>query len=404
MNEIGEPGTALGSVDHLARASTRPEWNLLLAFLAARCADGGEADLNRIRNLLEQPVDWDTVLRLADLHGTASLLYHNLATLGSAVPAAVLTAARQSYERNVHKSLFLARELIRILDRLDLLGVEAVPYKGVALSEVYYDDMALRQAGDMDLFVRRQDVTRVKSAVCELGYTPRVPIPEDAEGDYIAAGYECTFDSSAGKNLLELQWALEPRFYAVDFDMDGLFERAVSATVAGRRVKTPSPEDLLLVLAIHAAKHVWGRLIWLCDIAQLAKRENLNWDWIREQARELGIERILHITLLLANRFVAMAIPAALENAALADGVARGFADEIAEAVAAGVSYEEQQVSYFRLMMRIRERRADRWRFLTRLAFTPGPGEWDTVRLPRAFFPFYRVVRMWRLVDRFTRG
>ena len=88
-----------------------------------------------------------------------------------------------------------------------------------------------------------------------------------------------------GRNLLELQWALQPRFYAVDFDMDGLFERAVNVAVAGRRVKTPSPEDLLLVLSVHAAKHVWGRLIWLCDIVQILKLGNLNWDWVRAHAR-----------------------------------------------------------------------------------------------------------------------
>src|ERR1039457_2804122 len=105
----------------------------------------------------------------------------------------------------------------------------------------------------MDLFVRKQDVARIKSAVRDLGYTPRVLIPEDAEQDYIASGYECTFDSPAGRNLLELQWALQPRFYAVDFDMNGLFKRAVKVSVAGRRVQTPSPEDLLLVLSVHAA-------------------------------------------------------------------------------------------------------------------------------------------------------
>ncbi|MGA8270843.1 MAG: nucleotidyltransferase family protein, partial [Candidatus Sulfotelmatobacter sp.] len=125
MNEIGEAGTARSSVEHLATASTRPEWNLLLAFLTARCADQDEIDrkqanLSRVRSLPEQPVDWDAVLRLADLHGTASLLYQNLAALEGLVPAAVVTAARQSYERNVHKSLFLARELIRILDYLDV--------------------------------------------------------------------------------------------------------------------------------------------------------------------------------------------------------------------------------------------------------------------------------------------
>jgi hypothetical protein len=378
-----------------------PEWSLLCA---ASSADPRESDLVRVRTVLERPIEWESVLRLAEQHGTSSLLYQNLSHVADAIPSAVLTSLRQRYERNVHKSLFLTRELIRILDCLDAIGVEVIPYKGVVLSEVYYGDMAMRQSGDMDLFVRKRDVARTKSAVRDLGFTPRVPIPEDAEADYIASGYECTFDSPAGKNLLELQWALQPRFYAVDFEMDGLFERAVNVALAGRSVRTPSPEDLLLVLSVHAAKHVWGRLIWLCDIAQILKRENVNWEWVQSQAQELGIERILHITLLLANRLLATAIPAPLENPILADRAAHAFADEIAVAVAAGVTYEEEKVSYFRLMMRLRERKTDRLRFLARLAFTPGPGEWETIRLPKALFPLYRLVRLARLATRWAKS
>jgi hypothetical protein len=357
-----------------------------------------------MRRLVGQPVDWEAVLRLADDHGTSSLLYQNLSRLGDEVPSDVLALLRERYERNVHKTLVLAGELIRILDSMDALGVEAVPYKGIVLSEVYYGDMAMRQSGDMDLFIRGRDLGRIKSAVCELGYAPRVPIREEAEEDYIASGYECTFDSSLGRNLLELQWALQPRFYAVDYDMDGLLARAVNVTVAGRGVKTPSPEDLLLVLSVHAAKHVWARLIWLCDIAQILKRENLDWDWVQRNAREFGIERILRVTLLLGHRLLGVAIPAAIEKAILADSAVRTFADDIGAAVAGGVSYGEEQVSYFRLMMRLRERRGDRLRFLGRLTFTPGPGEWDAVRFPKPLFPLYRLVRLGRLAGRLARG
>jgi Uncharacterised nucleotidyltransferase len=399
VNQVNESAI---SVDRPApTASVAREWELLLA---ASSADARESDLARTRCLLEKSVAWESVLRLADYHGTSSLLYQNLSRLSGLVPSPVLAELRQRYESNVQKSLFLTRELIRILNCLDALGIEVIPYKGVVLSEVYYADMALRQSGDMDLFVRKQDVARIRSAVGDLGYSPRVPIREDAEADYIASGYECTFDSAAGKNLLELQWALQPRFYAVDYDMDGLFERAVNVTIVGRRVKTPSPEDLLLVLSVHAAKHVWGRLIWLCDIAQALKRENLNWDWVQSCARAFGIERILHITLMLANRLLGAPIPAPIEPTILGDYAARALADEIAAGVAAGVSYEEQQLSYFRLMMRLRERRADRLRFLARLAFTPGPGEWEAVRLPKALFPLYRLVRLARLAARFARG
>lgn len=348
-------------------------------------------------------MDWEEILRLADRHGTTSLLYQNLTPLNIAPPS-VSTSLRQSYERNIHKALFLTRELIRVLDCLNTRGIEAIPYKGAVLSETYYGDMALRQSGDMDLFVRKQDVPRAKKLVGDLGYMPRVPIPAAAEDDYIATGCEYTFDSAVGKNLLELQWALQPRFCAVDFDMDGLFERAVTVTIAGKNVKTPSPQDLLLVLSLHAAKHVWGRLIWLCDIAQIVKRERLNWEWIQSQARELGIERILHITLLLTNRFLNLEIPAPIESSVLADRAALAFSEKIALAVAEGVTYAEEQVSYFRLMMRLRERRTDRLRFLARLTFTPGPGEWEAIRLPKPLFPLYRVVRLARLASRFARG
>jgi hypothetical protein len=382
-----------------------PEWNFLLA--ACRI-DAREGDLGRLRRPLEKPVEWQAVLQLAENHGVSSLLYQNLLRLETGfsglVPLPAMAALRQRYERNVHKSLFLACELMRILDCLDGAGMAAIPYKGIVMSQAFYGDMALRQAGDLDLFVRKGDVVRVKSALGDLGYTTRLVIPEEALEDYIASGYEWTLDGPAGPNLLELQWALQPRFYAVDYDMDGLFERAVKVTVAGREVKTPSAEDLLLVLSVHAAKHVWGRLIWLCDIVQILKLENLNWEWVQSRSRDLGIERILHITLLLAQRFLATAIPSPVESATLTDGAARVLADEIAMTAAAGVPCRTEQVSYFRLMMRLRERKADRIRFISRLTFTPGPGEWEAVRLPKTLFPLYRVVRLARLAARFARG
>jgi Uncharacterised nucleotidyltransferase len=182
--------------------------------------------------------------------------------------------------------------------------------------------------------------------------------------------------------------------------MDELFERAANATLAGRRVKAFSAEDLLLILAVHAAKHVWGRLLWLCDIAQILKLGNLNWNSVQARAREVGIERILRITLLLAKQLSGMEIPAAIEGAILVDRTAVAFADEVAMNMARGVSYDVEKVSYFRLMMRLRERRTDRLRFVTRLTLTPGPGEWEVMRLPKGLLPLYRVVRLVRLAAR----
>ena len=64
-----------------------------------------------------------------------------------------MSAETQLYQTNLHKALFLSRELIRIVDHLSALGIEVMSYKGLALAEVAYGDIALRQSGDIDLLI-----------------------------------------------------------------------------------------------------------------------------------------------------------------------------------------------------------------------------------------------------------
>ena len=51
-------------------------------------------------------------------------------------------------------------------------------------------------------------------------------------------------------------------------------------------------------------------------------------------------------------------------------------------------------------MLCLRERSGDRWRFGSRLLFTPGLGEWSLVKLPEPLFPLYRGVRLLRVSGR----
>lgn len=376
------------------------EWQLLLAACSAVPHSEKSAPLH---SLLRQPVRWQSLFALADHHGVQPILFQALQSFKEAVPLAEMQALEQSSQINVHKSLLLARELIRIVDHLPSLGLEVMPYKGLALAELIYHDVALRQSGDIDLLIHAEDLPRIRDAVRELGYTSQTQFSEAEEHAYLKSGYECAFDGPAGRNLLEVQWAIQPRFYAVDFDMNGLFQRAVTVTVAGRQMKTPCSADLLLVLAVHAAKHAWARLVWLCDIAGLMNVPHLPWDWIEAQARSLGIVRIVCVSLLLANRLLGAAMPAKVEKLAAADSVSLLLAQEIQTRITNNAATGVESVAYFRLMMRLRERPADRVRFLQRLIFTPGPGEWNAVRLPPPLFPLYRLVRLSRLAARLIR-
>lgn len=381
-----------------SEAATDVEWSVILA----ACSEVPLPRIvGRIRHLAQQ-VCWQGVLELAEHHGVLPQVCQFVQGLEDSIPPAVMATFRQAHQSNLHKTLLLSRELIHILDHLTSEGIEAMPYKGVALAQVLYADIAQRQAGDIDLLLRAHDVPRGREALRQLGYSPHSAFRELEERAYLKSGYEQSFDGKAGPNLLEVQWAIQPRFYAFDFDMESLFRRAVNIDVAGRSMKTLGSGDLLLVLCAHAAKHSWGRLVWLCDIAQLVHSPSLDWNWISAEANRLGIARIVQTTLLLASKLLEVSLPPQAMTQ-FTDAAAYRLVEEVYTKIADPRTTDVESLTYFRLMLRLRERRADQLKFLSRLVLTPGPGEWNTVHLPSPLFPLYRVVRLFRLTARIAR-
>ena len=384
-----------------ANSSTlEPEWSLL----RAACAPGNEVGQEEsVRSWLRSGIRWNILFDLAERHAVQPALAQTLLNVGDVIPEQQQGRLKSIFQTNLHKSLLISRELIRIVDRLAEMGLDVIPYKGVALAETVYGDIALRQPGDIDLLVQAADLQKVREAVRQLGYTPHVAFSAAEEQAYLKSGYEYTFDGVGAPNLLELQWAIQPSFYSVDFDMDAAFRRAVTVPIAGHSMKTLCAEDSFIVLAVHAAKHAWERLIWLCDLARIIGQPTLNWREIGSQAETLGIVRILRVTLLLANQNLGAQIPAAADSVLPQDSAAEQIADEIHPHLAGQAAYRVESLAYFRLMLRLRERRTDQLSFLSRLAFTPGPGEWAAVRLPGSLFPLYRIVRVSRLAARLVR-
>jgi Uncharacterised nucleotidyltransferase len=383
-----------------ASTTVSKEWAVLLEACAKR---PDRLQLQQACSAL-QGAGWTRLLGLADEHCVMALVHTALSQIGeSFAPPAIALEIEKRYSLNVHRSLLQARELLRVLAALDATGVLAIPYKGLVLSELAYGDLAMRQAGDIDLLVRRHDVARAQIAVEKLGYTPCLQLSPEQLKRYLEVGYEMPFDFGNQRNLLELKWGILPHFYAVDFDMDAMFSETNSDTFAETAIHALASEDLFLVLCVHAAKHCWSRLIWLCDLARLGEM-NLDWARIADKARKLGITRIVRISVALASQLLHAEIPPHRALDIAGDPLAAEIAVEIANQITTGTSPAPESLAYFRLMMRVRERQMDRMRFACRLAFTPGPNEWNAIQLWGPLSPLYRLVRVARLGSRFARG
>ena len=373
------------------------EFDLLLACVKR------DGNTDRIRNLIGSDCDWQTLARITEHHRLIPQVYAGLCGIADLIPSEVLEKLRRRYEANVRQTLRLSRDLMRVLDHFECRGIQALAYKGPILAAMLYGDFSQRQFVDIDLLVHPSDVQNSKTALIELGYTIGNEFTPRQEKSYVASGYEYVFDLPDAPNVLELKWRILPRFNTIDFDVAGFFDRSIHIEVGERSIRTLCPEDSLLVLCVHAAKHSWSELSFLWDISQLIRSQPIKWDQVLDGASQLGIRRILALNLALVRNLLGATLPDSVHKQLKIDRAEDPVMRRIWFVVTQSQQVDTESVSYFRLMLDLRERLRDRVRFLWRLIFTPSAGEWDTVRPPTWLFPLYRVVRIYRLSGRLLR-
>ena len=370
-----------------ARASRfDPEFELLVEC----CKCTSQTDL---LPLLTPDLNWDRLLESAQHHRVLPAL---CAALGSRnlLPSEIRIRAHKHAWRILHFTV----ELTKIAGCFEHGGIPFLAHKGLALALVLYGDPAMRQFGDLDLLVRRQDVPRARAALMEVGYEPGLKLSPRQEKSYLRSGYEYVFGLKAERNLVELQWRIVPRFCSLNFDIDALFSRSIQIKLDGLRLRTLGYGDLMLVLCVHAAKHEWSQLGMLRDIATLAQFD-LDWKWIITEARRLGMLRILQISLLAVRELFFVDLPAGAQSRSFVRAVE--LADTVVSKLQKNHGPHTESFEYFRAQLQMRERLRDRGKFVWRLATTPGVEEWNAVRFPDRYFPLYGGVRIARLMRRF---
>lgn len=342
---------------------------------------------------LVDAVDATVVLELAEKHGIIPQLHLGLADYSDRI--AVWPDLHSLSAKNARRALWLTQLLEKILGMLHSREIDALPYKGPALAQVLYGDISMRQYMDLDILVRTACLPAANDALQELGLSRHLQLNPAEEQAFVDSHYEYAFDGFGAPNIVELQWQILPQFYAIDLEVNPLFDRAVSVPLGGSHVRSLCNEDLFLVLCIHAAKHLWGRLSWILDIARLTESGSIDWDTIDKRVQSLGISRIVAVSCALTHSLFGTEYPRSTSFAVDEDVVR-----SILRRLPAGEQPDTESAGYFREIFRLRERRSDRIRFLYRLATTPSISEWSVVRLPPSLFPLYRFVRLFRLLGK----
>jgi hypothetical protein len=369
----------------------RPEHDLLLSCVrTAFLKDRTGPPL-----VLPETLDWNRFVGLCDWHNVIPLVYRALpAVCPGEIPPAAMNQLRNLCHNNTARALFLASELSRIQNALESCGVPAYPFKGPALSVMLYGDPARRQSKDLDILVPKERVRKAIDCLDSLGFGAKASTAGVRLAAHRRTEYELQFFRRDGKLIVELQWDVVPGFFGFDHERLGIWSRLEPRPWNGHAFPVLPPEETLLMLCVHGAKHLWCKLGWIADVAGLLASPSPP-DLMRtfELARRCGATRLLSLALLMAKRLAGASLPenvsARIESDLMAGSLARKALDVVAKTP---VNPDVDPARYF-FYFKAKDCRLDQLLFAGRLMATLAAGEWNPSRLPDSLYPLYYMLR-----------
>lgn len=252
------------------------------------------------------PEDQDAVLRLARRHRLAALLAARAGALGFA--PAIIEELRVHAAATAARNLAFTREMLRIIQAGQTVGVAFTPFKGPMLAVDAYGDLSLREFDDLDLLSAREDLPAAARILESLGYglLPRAGRASDAVR--LRSEYHFPFQHAESGCCVELHAEVAPAGFAKPLWRD-LRRRLSPVEFAGVRLETLSPADLLVVLCVHAGKHQWGCLEFVTALAHLVHRRPPDWGQVERVARDSGAEGFVALGLRLVRDWMKAAVP-----------------------------------------------------------------------------------------------
>jgi hypothetical protein len=375
-----------------------PEQELLVCCARLRL-DSGRAQ--RLRELLAGRLDFDALLGTAHVHGVAPLLAQHLLAEGSdLLPSSVRGRLQRAFHEIAARHVRLIAELARVLPELRAAGVLAVPFKGPVIAVQAYERMP-RQYWDLDILVRRADLDAAAGVLLDAGYRELGDLSASQIDVMRRTGYSLGFVHRASGVVIELHWRFGPTWFHFPLDLDALAGRLDRLALAGVDVPVLGPEDTLLVLCAHGAKHLWTRLEWICVVLELVQRGSVDWTELTSRASVLGARRFVGLGLRLAQDLLGLSLVDEGSRRLAAEPEVSPLARELMAHLFDSNHDSHRPWAIAVAGIRARERARDRLRHAVSLVFVPTIEDAATLGLPRRLTWLYHLTRPVRLTWRY---
>ena len=353
----------------------------------------------RLRELAAKDIDWEYLFLLARRHAVVPLLYlqlHQHAT--DLVPQEQLHKLKQHYVENSARNTLLTAELCRLIGLLADSGIDAIPYKGPVLSLFAYGDLGLRRFVDLDVMVKKTDVLKAREILLAEGYMPAKSLSLSQQELLLRTQHNMQFSRDNRQLIIELHWEVAPHLFASSVSAEELWQHLITIDINGTPVKALSADDLLFSLCVHGSRHLWERLSWICDVAELVRRHSFNWTTLLERATTADSERMFLLGLHLAHVLLEAPLPEAVQRRCASDEQVKALAGNVVSHLFNGTTHvPATSREIFNYNIRVRKTLGGRARYLAHM-FRPTDSDLSDRSLPAGMNFVYYLTRPFRLL------
>jgi hypothetical protein len=279
----------------------------------------GSEDINEAKHLLKN-IDVIHLYKCTSEHEMDTVIYPNLIRLFNGNLPEIW---HNNYNETRKRLSFMIDKLKEVSNNLHNAGIPIVALKNGGIAVAMIDDIAKCPMGDIDTLVNKKDFIKAHNILLEMGFKFMFRSEfefEDLQMAFKDGGSEYLFKDSNGNEMwFEMSWRpMAGRWIRPDKEpkAEDLINNSVYASSS--KVKVLSPEDNLLQVAVHTAKHSYVREPGFrlhLDVDRIVKYNMIDWELFLKKVNEVGVNTAVYFSLFIPSVVFSTPIPKPVLNA-----------------------------------------------------------------------------------------